>query len=195
MRCALMYASKHFNNTTIYIQEFANQTIDLTITKLGTNVVIDETFLPSNFAKTDNIPTKLTDIKTTSKSYFILASTTENSTKNFKITVDDTGTLTVAEHCELYSAAFTTASVRYTKQAVLEIETTSNVAEIVLIKENGSIMTAATTSEIDTDGNKVWTLKFKPGNVGVRTFTVYGVTENNLETERADVFIYATDYR
>lgn len=182
----------YFDNTTIYIQEFANKTIALKITKLGTNVIIDEKFLPSNVAKTDNIPVKLTDIKTTSKPYFILASTTENSTKNFKITVDDTGTLTVEEHCELYSAAFTKASVRYTNQATLNVETSANVKEIVLVNEKGSVMTAATTSEIDTDGNKVWTLKFNPGNVGVRTFTVYGVTENNLETERVDVFIYAT---
>ena len=48
---------------------------------------------------------------------------------------------------ELYSAAFTTTSVRYTKQAVLEVETSADVKEIVLVNEKGSVMTAATTVE------------------------------------------------
>lgn len=98
----------------------------------------------------------------------------------------------VTSDVELYSAAFTTTSVRYTKQAVLEVETSVSVEELVLVNEKGKVMTAATTVETSEDGNKVWTLKFKPGNVGVRTFTVYGVAEDGCETERATVSIEAT---
>lgn len=93
---------------------------------------------------------------------------------------------------KLLSAAFTKASVRYTKQAVLNVETSASVKEIVLVNEKGSVMTAATTVETVENGNSIWTLKFKPGNVGVRTFTVYGVAEDGSETERATVSIEAT---
>lgn len=98
----------------------------------------------------------------------------------------------VTSDVELYSAAFTKASVRYTKQAVLEVETSANVKEIVLVNEKGKAMKADTSVEISENGTSIWTLKFKPGNVGVRTFTVYGRAEDGSETERATVSIEAT---
>lgn len=98
---------------------------------------------------------------------------------------------TESVNVELYSAAFKKSSVRYTNQATLEVETTDNVDEIVIINEAGKIISADTKVKTK-DGVSVWTLKFKPGNVGIRRFVVYGVAEDGTETERATVSIEAT---
>ena len=93
---------------------------------------------------------------------------------------------------QLISAGFTADSIRYTKQAELKVETTADVEDIVVLKENGSEQSATVKVETNDNGNKIWTLKFKPGKAGTYTYTVYGIDKNGAQTESAEVSIETT---
>ena len=93
---------------------------------------------------------------------------------------------------KLISAAFTEDSIRYTKQAELKVETTADVEDIVVLKESGSEQSAATQVETNEEGNKVWTLKFKPGKAGTYNYTVYGLDKEGNKTGSAEVSIETT---
>ena len=93
---------------------------------------------------------------------------------------------------QLISAGFTADSIRYTKQAELKVETTADVEDIVVLKENGSEQSATVKVEMNDNGNKIWTLKFKPGKAGTYTYTVYGIDKNGAQTESAEVSIETT---
>lgn len=93
---------------------------------------------------------------------------------------------------QLISAAFTEDSIRYTKQAELKVETTADVEDIVVLKESGSEQSAATQVETNEEGNKVWTLKFKPGKAGTYNYTVYGLDKEGNKTGSAEVSIETT---
>ena len=97
-----------------------------------------------------------------------------------------------AGEAQLISAAFTSDSIRYTKQAELKVETTADVEDIVVLKENGKEQSATVKSEINDAGNKVWTLKFKPGKAGVYNYTVYGLDAEGGQTGSAAVSIETT---
>lgn len=93
---------------------------------------------------------------------------------------------------QLISAAFTEDSIRYTKQAELKVETTADVEDIVVLKESGSEQSATTKVETNEEGNKVWTLKFKPGKAGTYNYTVYGLDKEENKTGSAEVSIETT---
>lgn len=93
---------------------------------------------------------------------------------------------------QLISAAFAEDSIRYTKQAELKIETTADVEDIVVLKESGSEQSATTQVETNEEGNKVWTLKFKPGKAGTYNYTVYGLDKEGNKTGSAEVSIETT---
>ncbi len=94
------------------------------------------------------------------------------------------------ESLKLYEAKFTNSSIRYTQNATLEVKTSADVAEIVVVNENGNEVAINPTYEEDNDG-KLWTMKFKPGKVGTRTFTVYGLDANGAKTNTETVKINA----
>lgn len=93
---------------------------------------------------------------------------------------------------QLISAAFTEDSIRYTKQAELKVETTADVEDIVVLKESGSEQSATTKVQTNEEGNKVWTLKFKPGKAGTYNYTVYGLDKEGNKTGSAEVSIETT---
>lgn len=93
---------------------------------------------------------------------------------------------------ELYSAEFTTAKVVATKQATLNVISTADIEEMVIINAQGKKLSVASSSEMTADGNKMWTLKFKTGQLGTCIFNVHGVTANGTETEPVEVSIEAT---
>lgn len=93
---------------------------------------------------------------------------------------------------KLISAAFTEDSIRYTKQAELKVETTADVEDIVVLKESGSEQSATTKVETNEEGNKVWTLKFKPGKAGTYSYTVYGLDKEGNQTGSSTVSIVTT---
>lgn len=93
---------------------------------------------------------------------------------------------------QLISAAFTEDSIRYTKQAELKVETTADVEDIVVLKESGSEQSATTKVETNEEGNKVWTLKFKPGKAGTYSYTVYGLDKEGNQTGSSTVSIVTT---
>ena len=77
---------------------------NLYISKLSYNATktLDEKFIPNTIARAEHTHEDYalkTDILSP-KSEFILNSSTEGSTKQFKLTIDDTGTLTIAEIVE-----------------------------------------------------------------------------------------------
>lgn len=93
---------------------------------------------------------------------------------------------------QLISAAFTEDSIRYTKQAELKVETTADVEDIVVLKESGSEQSATTKVQTNEEGNKVWTLKFKPGKAGTYSYTVYGLDKEGNQTGSSTVSIVTT---
>lgn len=93
---------------------------------------------------------------------------------------------------QLISAAFTSDSIRYTKQAELKVETTADVEDIVVLTASGSKQSATEKVETNEDGNKVWTLKFKPGKAGTYTYTVYGLDKEGNQTVSSTVSIVTT---
>lgn len=136
----------------------------------------------------------ITDIKATFSTASAMSftySTDVVNTLNGRLASEETPAQPGSE-AQLISADFTEDSIRYTKQAELLVETTADVEEIVVLKENGNEQSATTKVTTDDEGNKVWTLKFKPGKAGTYTYTVYGLDKDGAQTESASVSIETT---
>lgn len=97
---------------------------------------------------------------------------------------------TEVESLKLYEAKFTKSSIRYTQDATLEVTTSSDILEIVVVDENGNKI-AINPTYVEDDNGKLWTMKFKPGKVGTRTFTVYGLDAAGSKTNTETVKINA----
>lgn len=97
---------------------------------------------------------------------------------------------TEVESLKLYEAKFTKSSIRYTQDATLEVTTSSDISEIVVVDENGNKV-AINPTYVEDDNGKLWTMKFKPGKVGTRTFTVYGLDAAGNKTNTETVKINA----
>ncbi len=136
----------------------------------------------------------ITDIKTTfdtASGMSFSYSTDVVNTLNERMATEEAPAQPGTE-AQLISAAFAEESIRYTKQAELKVVTTGNVEEIVVLKESGSEQSAATQVETNEEGNKVWTLKFKPGKAGTYNYTVYGLDKEGNQTGSAEVSIETT---
>lgn len=97
---------------------------------------------------------------------------------------------TEIESLKLHEAKFTKTSIRYTQDATLEVTTSSDISEIVVVNENGNKV-AINPTYVEDDNGKLWTMKFKPGKVGTRTFTVYGLDAAGSKTNTETVEINA----
>ena len=97
---------------------------------------------------------------------------------------------TEVESLKLYEAKFTKSSIRYTQNATLEVTTSADISEIVVVNENGNKV-AINPTYVEDDNGKLWTMKFKPGKIGTRTFTVYGLDAAGSKTNTETVKINA----
>ena len=148
----------------------------------------------ANYGEDTNQILSITDIKATFSTASTMSfkySTAVVNALNEKMASEETPAQPGSE-AQLISADFTEDSIRYTKQAELLVETTADVEEIVVLKENGNEQSATTKVTTNDEGNKVWTLKFKPGKAGTYTYTVYGLDKDGAQTESASVSIETT---
>lgn len=93
---------------------------------------------------------------------------------------------------KIISADFTTDTVNYLKKAELQVVTSADVEQVVVLDESGNDKKPTQNYEVNEDGSKIWSLKFKTGKPGVHTFSVYGIDGDGNPTEAVTVSIEAT---
>lgn len=149
----------------------------------------------ANYGDAENQILSITDVKTTFAQPFDMSFGYSADVVNAlieRLSSKEEAPAQPESEAQLISAGFTADSIRYTKQAELKVETTADVEDIVVLKENGSEQSATVKVETNDNGNKIWTLKFKPGKAGTYTYTVYGIDKNGAQTESAEVSIETT---
>ena len=94
-----------------------------------------------------------------------------------------------AEPVEILSAEFTTSSVTVNKESTLIVTTSSNAEDITILDSNGNEVTPSSkSSELNSAGNKVFTVKIKHTTKGTNSYKVIANGESNT-SEAVDVSI------
>lgn len=90
--------------------------------------------------------------------------------------------------CDVLSAEFTADSVKRNKKATMQIVTESDVESLeVLNQSNAAVKLTIDGTEVDADGNKVWTVRFTVTSTGNQSYTVTGYdAEGNSGASASD---------
>ena len=91
---------------------------------------------------------------------------------------------------EILNAEFTTSSVKVNKESTLVVTTSSNANDITILDSNGNEVTPSSKSnELNSDGNKVFTLTIKHTTQGTNNYKVIANGEGDTTSEAVDVSI------
>lgn len=90
--------------------------------------------------------------------------------------------------CDVLSAEFTANSVKRNQKATMQIVTEPDVESLeVLNQSNAAVKLTIDGTEVDADGNKVWTVRFTVTSTGNQSYTVTGYdAEGNSGASASD---------
>lgn len=95
-----------------------------------------------------------------------------------------------AEPVEILSAGFTESSVKVNKESTLEVVTSDNAEDVsVLDSEDNEITPSSKSSELNEDGNKVFTINIKHTTAGTNSYKVVAIGSDGNTSESVDVSI------